>query len=178
MKQGRHAINTPRHSGRKRTALIVALALLLTLSAGLTAAFLIDETPDVENSFNPAGVPISIDETVEDGAKTRVQIVNDGNTDAYIRVAVIGNAVNEKGGIIGAADAPFTLGSGWVAGDDGYYYYTKPVAPQDTTENLLGSAIDLNGKQVTIVAESIQSDGVDASGNKPVFRAWGFDPEA
>lgn len=93
--------------------------------------------------------------------KNNVVITNTGNTDAYIRAAIIGQWVDQSGNpVFGYTDfksgesetasipswyQDFTSdkvgdqkyfgyftglpGTGWVAGSDGYYYYTSPVAP-------------------------------------------------
>ena len=61
MKQGKHLIRTPQRSVKRRSSkrltLIAALVLLLTITAGLTAAFIVDKTPQVPNKFAPAHVP-------------------------------------------------------------------------------------------------------------------------
>ena len=71
---------------------------------------------------------------------------------------------------------PFAPGANWVE-DDGYYYYTRPVAPGQTPENNLIDTITLSspytdadgGKQVIeIIAEAIQSVPEEA-----VKDAWG-----
>ena len=75
-----------------------------------------------------------------------------------------------------AAIPNFTPGEGWVE-HDGFYYYTKPVAPDKTpaanlidTITLTGSYNDADGgKQVIeVMAEAIQSQPETAVGE-----AWG-----
>ena len=68
----------------------------------------------------------------------------------------------------------FTLGKDWVKHGE-YYYYTKPVAPNDSTGDLLGTSITLQeytdadgGKQaIDVMAEAIQSTPASA-----VTSAW------
>ena len=65
--------------------------------------------------------------------------------------------------------------TGWVTGSDGYYYYTSPVAADDTTGVLIKSCTEITGKapvgcnlSVEIMAEAIQSVPEEA-----VEDAWG-----
>lgn len=90
----------------------------------------------------------------EGSTKTDVTITNTGNTDAYIRAAIVGQWLDEEGNpVFGFTDytagkvilvdswyqdqfvnetynqGKFTglPGNNWVKGDDGYYYYTAIV---------------------------------------------------
>lgn len=185
MKQEKQTENTEKTLRfSKRLVLICAVSLVLCLAVGITVAYLISSTDEVKNSFTPAEVTCEVEEDVKDGKKSSVQIENTGNTDAYIRVAVIANSVNEKGEILGAADVSNALaGAGWIL-HEGYYYWNAAVEPGKSTGELLTEAcvnaggIDLAGMQVTILAEAIQSEGTNSEGVKPVVLAWGFDPTA
>lgn len=164
----------------KRSALWLAvLVLAIGTVIGGTWALLSASTSKVDNEFTPGKVTCEIPEIVEDNVKKSVKVKNTGNTDAYIRAAVIGNTVDDEGGITGAMSDldEYFAGKGWVK-DGNYYYWTKPVAPGKTTEELLksGKTIDLEGLQVTILAEAIQAKGTDGS-SKAVVSAWGVDPE-
>lgn len=174
MKQGKHEIKTQRRS-RKRPALLVALALLLCLTVGATVAWITTNTAATTNTFTPGSVSCAVEESFSGSSKTAAQIKNTGNTDAYIRAAVVANSVDAQGNITGAADVTGCLyGNGWTVGEDGYYYYTVPVAPDASTGNLLKSGIDLTGKQVTILAEAIQSEPAAAR----EAAGWGWSPSA
>ena len=154
---------------KKKLLLVVALLILISsIAVGVTTAFLLDKTGPVENVFQPTKVTSSVDETVSDGKKASVKIQNTGTTDAYIRVAVIANSVNDSGGVTGSADVTSALAaSGWAKNGD-YYYWASKVAPNAKTGELLKSAIDLEGLQVTILAEAIQAEPASA-----VQEAWG-----
>ena len=63
-------------------------------------------------------------------------------------------------------DYTMTMSSGtaWIKGSDGYYYYTSPVAADDTTGVLISSCTEKTEKapagyrlSVEIIAEAIQS---------------------
>ena len=109
---------------KRAVALLVSLMLLLTAAVGSTVAFIVDQSDDVENVFQPSWVACEVVKGT-DGSYT---VKNTGDTDAYIRVAVQVNWKNTEGQIY--AQAPtfaVTHGGDWVLGKDGYYYYTKPV---------------------------------------------------
>lgn len=94
---------------------------------------------------------------------------------------IVNDKINSKQNI-----PQFTPGAGWVKNGN-YYYYTQPVAPNEgqpaktliDSITLIGSYPDADGgKQVIeVMAEAIQEDGVDSSGQRIVVNAWGVDPE-
>ena len=179
MNSGKHVVNkTIRSSGMKSGTLLIAILLLVAFAVGGTVAYLVADTTPKENKFTPSGVPCEVTENVKAGVKTSVMVQNIGNTDAYIRVAVIANQLTDEK-ITGPADVSESLaGEGWEKNGD-YWYWTQPVAPTGKTGELLktGETIKLEGIQVTVVAEAIQSDGVKTeSGEKAVQEAWGVDP--
>lgn len=179
MKFGKNAA----HGGAKRSLVLVVSVLALVLAvAGGTLAWLSANTTPVTNTFTPATVSCEVEETFKNNVKSNVNVNNTSNIDAYLRVKLVTYRVNEDGQHIGgtAAIRGFTPGDGWVE-HDGFYYYTKPVAPNTVPENpLIGtSGITLSeytdvdgGKQVIeVMAEAIQSQPDDA-----VRQAWGIVP--
>lgn len=162
---------------RKYVLLGAIVVLVLAVSISATIAFLIDNDNSITNTFAPGQVTCTINEEFRGTNKTVVTVQNTGNIPAYIRVAVVVNKADANGNIVaGEATAKFEVGEGWVLNkEDGYYYYTSTVEPNTSTKNLLGSAIDLNGIQVTILAEAIQADGV--IGTTPAVKnAWRVNP--
>lgn len=183
----------------------LALALVLTLSVGGTIAYLITDTDPVENTFTPAEVEIEIEETVTNNTKTSIAVKNIGDTDAYICVTLVSNwgkMVDGKWVVCGDTShnhSNFTfytndLGVNWIE-IGGYYYYTSPVKHgnnnNNVTSNLLGKkgteqvVIPLNQdeendciQQVTVLAQAIQAEGVNAEGKRPVELAWGVSVNA
>ena len=86
----------------KKFIVVTALALLLFVTVGSTLAYIFTKTEPVENTFNPSKVACAVvennnpdenraDIVLNDSIKTNVQIKNTGDTDAYIRVAVVVN---------------------------------------------------------------------------------------
>ena len=185
---------------KKKALLTMSVALLLAVVVGTTLAYILTNTDSVENTFKPSKVSCAV---VEDGGdpvaagthntgteKKDVQIKNTGDTDAYIRVAVVVNWMNEDGTKVWATkpvageDKDYTisynLSNGWIDGGDGYYYYTQPVDPGDMTNILITSATQnatgpkgTDGTQyylsIEIVASAIQADGMGAASAKD---AW------
>ena len=182
----------------KKTVLITSVALLLLVAVGTTLAYVFTKTDPVENRFDPSKVSCAVVEVVEKGdssentanvvqtgkSKTNVQIKNTGDTDAYIRAAVVVNWMSEDGTKVWATkpvageDKDYTisynLSNGWIDGGDGYYYYTQPVDPGDMTNILITSATQnatgpkgTDGTQyylsIEIVASAIQADGMGAA---------------
>ena len=167
-----------------RTAvLIMAVLLLLGAAVGSTVAFLIDKTGPVENKFAYASVSCEVKEDFNGNTKENVQITNTGSTDAYIRATYVVNWVDEQGNIAAAVPESYSYtltenpDSKWTKGNDGYFYYLSPVAPDAST---LGSLLTCTVTRpenpeyrlsVEILATAIQSTPA-----KAVTEAWGVTP--
>ena len=151
--------------GKKLLLTILALALLVTMGISGTVAWL-SSSSSVSNQMTPGSVPITINETFNGTTKGPVSVTNTGNVPAYIRVAIVGNKLDDDGNIVlsggGFDDKVDRTKWDYV---DGYYYYKGVVDPNGTTDYLFGNTnITLsseNGKfQLDILAESIQALGV------------------
>ena len=187
MYQGRHsASGSPRADrpaasrraggSKKPLTLFVALVLLLTLAVGGSLAWLVSDD-DVTNSMVPGNVPITIDEKVNGTTKTSVTVTNNGNIQAFIRVAIIANAVDENGDVTVDTAPTYTVDrSKWTPIGD-YYYYNGIVEPQgttgDTTAPLFTGPVDFANGEINILAESIQVLGGVTSDGSASVDAWG-----
>lgn len=190
MYQGKHI--KPRKKRRLRWSreflILCSVAILLTGIIGGTLAYLTTATDPVVNNFTPSKVDCEVTEDQFNGVtKTNVAVKNTGDTDAYIRATLVITWQDETGNISGvpveASDYKMELatGTGWVP-SDGYYYYTKSVAPGGSTGTLISSLI-VTGEapagyhlSVEILAEAIQSKGTDLDGKTPAELAWGVNP--
>ena len=170
-----------RVSGSGRRNMLIVLALVLVLcAAGGTIAGLATNTNSVTNTFVPAKVENQIEETTNDGVKSNVKVTNTGDVSAYVRAAVIVNWVDSAGNIaVPPAGAAYSVeynegtdAKQWTNAN-GYWYYNSVVTPydenstEDTTGVLIVKAQETNAPagyhlQVTIVAESIQAEGMGA----------------
>ena len=183
MYQGRHSASgspqaerpaAPRRAGgsKKPLTLFVALVLLLTLAVGGSLAWLVSND-DVTNSMEPGNVPITINETLNGTSKTSVTITNNGNIQAFIRVAIIANAVDKNGDIIVGPAPTYTVDSRkWTQIGD-YYYYNGIVEPSDTTDPLFTGEVGFTNGEINILAESIQVLGGVNSDGSASDDAWG-----
>lgn len=162
-------------SGGRKAALILSLCLIFALAVGTTLAYLKANTSPVTNTFKAATSEIKIDENVENGEKSSIQVVNTGTAVSYVRVKLVCNWVDKDGNVSATpVPAPTITNSDWFE-KDGIYYYTKPVAPTGQTSNLLdGNPITQPNApegchlEVTVLAESIQ-----AAPSKAVTDSWG-----
>lgn len=152
-------------SGGRKAALILSLCLIFALAVGTTLAYLKANTSPVTNTFKAATSEIKVDENVENGEKSSIQVENIGTAVSYVRVKLVMNWVDGNGKVVSGGKLPeVTLNkSDWFVQDD-IYYYTKPVGPKDSTANLLKDPItqpegapDGCHLEVTVLAESIQA---------------------
>ena len=174
MYNGSHVSPRKKSGGPRRPLLLlVSLVLLLALAVGGTVAWLNTSTTPVENTMIPGNVPITINETFDGTFKSGVSVTNTGNIDAYIRVAIVANAVDENGNIIAGKAPSYTVNEKkWQKLEDGYYYYKGAVAPNGTTEALFSGRVDVTGGELNILAESIQVLG-GFDGKTASVYAWG-----
>lgn len=155
-------------SGGRKAALILSLCLIFALAVGTTFALLKANTDPVTNTFTAAKSKITIEEKTDNGIKSEIYVKNEGTATSYVRVKLVMNWVDGNGNVVSGNNLPkVTLkeGSDWFLGTDGIYYYTKPVARNCQTSNLLDGnpikqpegAPDGYHLEVTVLAESIQA---------------------
>ena len=107
----------------KKVLGLAAAGVLLagTASVGKTYAYF---TTYVQT----AGTVAEIDEKVKDGKKI-VSVKNTGDYDCYVRVTAFAGS-----------DYTLTFADGgdglWTDGEDGYWYYTGTISPQEATKTL------------------------------------------
>ena len=177
----------------KKSIIVISCILLLLVTVGTTLALVFTNTDPVENTFNPSKVSCAVVEgtnaPVESGnvntgaVKENVKIKNTGDTDAFIRVAVVVNWMSADGKVWavdpvlaqyatdlnGEYFIEYNTNSNWILGADGYWYYTKSVAPGASTPNLINTAYLMDGVKppegyylsIEIVASAIQSTPTD-----------------
>ena len=163
--------------GVKRIVMLVALVMILTAAIGGTIAYIVTSTNDVENTFTPGKVSCEINEAFTGALKEDVTIRNTGNTEAYIRAAIIVTwKSTESGSTNTYATAPqegqytMTLGSDWIPGEDGYYYYKSPLAPGYSTRELFTTvtfdAVKMDNDYQNCKAEiEVKADAVQVANN-------------
>ena len=172
---------------KKLTTLQISLLLIVLMTVGGTVAYLAATPKAVENTFNPSSVDVEIEEEFDGTEKTNINVTNTGDIDVYVRVKLVTYRVMESDGkderIGGTATSPaFTLGTDWVQGSDGFYYYTKLVAPGQSPSAPLADSITLvtytdadGGRQaIDVIAEAIQPQPKSADNAEPdtYDKAW------
>lgn len=168
-------------SGGRKAALILSLCLIFALAVGTTVALLVAHTNAVTNTFTAAKSDIKINENVENGKKSSIQVENIGTATSYVRVKLVMNWVSDDGKTVSATPVNISVDydkTNWFE-QDGIYYYKTPVAPvgekpNNVTSNLLKTPIeqpegapDGYHLEVTVLAESIQ-----AAPSKAVTDSW------
>lgn len=164
-----------------KALIVAALAVvILTAAVGGTMAWLSTKTQDLTNTFEPAKVTCKV---VEPGwvngtstTKSNVSIQNTGTTDAYIRAMIVANWCTADNKVVKTASPTYEglPGSDWVKHTDGFYYYTLPVAPNQTTSMLFtkceqGTVPEgADHLEVNIICQAVQSTPANA-----VTEAWG-----
>ena len=131
---------------KKSIVLLVSLALLLTVTVGGTLAFLVAVDGPLTNTFTPSEITTEVEEKLDGQTKKDVKIQNTGDIDAWIRATVVITWQDKDGNVYGQMPVAGTdysisydLANGWVKGDDGFYYWTKPVAAEKETGVLIKS---------------------------------------
>ena len=171
---------------KKAVVAIVATLLTLTVSVGATVAYILRQTPPIENKFTPVFVSCSVQEEFDGTTKSAVCVQNTGDISAYIRVAVIATWVSTAdGSVYGESpilgnDYALTLGSSsrWVLGSDGFYYYAEAVESTAVTDILIqtlvqsGEAPDGYAFNAQILATAVQAEPSEA-----VEIVWGVTVE-
>ncbi len=171
-----------RRTRKKKVNVAVIAVLFLCIIAGTVGgvyAYLTAKTDPISNEFVPAKVSCLVEEDFAEGVKSNVKVRNTGNIDAFIRAVVVATFVSEDGKVLATApkesvDYFIQWGTdGWTQGQDGYWYHTKPVKPEETTVLLIESAYELSVPDgyrlhLQILATGVQSDPAIA-----VQEAWG-----
>ena len=174
-------VRAKRNQKRKDILLAVSIMLIIGFAVGGTVAWLVARTASVENAFTPSKVTTEVVETFSGNTKSDVCIRNTGDTEAYIRAAVVVTWQNVDGDIL--ADKPaaadyaieFDLTNGWFLGSGGYYYFESPVKAGGETGVLITSckpnaAAPMDG--YTLHVEIIGS-GIQSTPTSAVEGAWG-----
>lgn len=184
-------LKKPNIKFNKSKPTLVSLILIICIAVGGVVAILFALTQPLKNIFNPTEVTTTVVEDFDGEVKQNVAIKNTGNIDAWIRAAVVINWVDKDGNVFGQPPVEGTdytivydLANGWALGDDGMYYWTKPVksdddAPEDCCTGVLITSCKPNSPStapdgytlsVEIVGSGIQSVPASVFNNN-----WGKD---
>ena len=165
---------------KKVSMLLVSLVLIAAIAVGSTVAFIATSTEPITNIFNPANVTIDIDEKIENGVKTDVQVKNTGNTDAFIRAKIVVTWKDATGNVSATnpelgADYTMTLNENdWFRGSDGFYYCKTSVAPNGGSTPVLIEKCEKtrtppDGYDLSV---EIIASGIQSTPDSAVTEAW------
>lgn len=159
-------------NGKKAAVLLSSAVVFLALAVGTSVAFIIAGARPITNIFTPSKVSCQVNETFDGTAKSDVTIENTGDTEAYIRAAIVVTWKDTAGNIYAGkpeegADEDYTITlntTEWVKGGDGFYYHKKPVAAHGNTAVLINNCSPVEGNtpegyslNVEILGSAIQS---------------------
>lgn len=178
---GRYSKQKRRLRWRKEFVLLCSIAVLLVGVIGGTMAFLVDDTPPLENNFTYDQVSCSINEEMSGNEKSNISVKNTSTTEAYIRAEVVVTWQDNDGNVYGKTPVEGTdysissLGSGWsYCATDGYYYCTSPVASGADTPELFESITQIgsNPAEGYTLCVEILADAIQSSPARAVEQAW------
>lgn len=143
-----HLKKTRKSGGKvvKHLALLLALTVVLCAATVGTVAYFTATDKSTSTGLTIGQVSCK----VENSGDTYT-ITNTGNVEAYIRVAVVANTV-ENGVIVGNATASVTDNAYWTKNGDFYYYKGLLGAKSSATLTVTADS----GAQVSVLAEALQ----------------------
>ena len=164
-------------SGKKAVVLLALTVALSVAVVGTTLAYIIVKTNELNNTFTPPNVDISI---------SGDDITNTGDTDVYVRAAVVVTWVDTNGVILSTtpvADTDYTVAfntaGGWVQGSDTFWYYTKVLkAANDSNDDVAPTLItsltqtDAQKKDGYTLTVQVISSAIQATPTEAVIGAW------
>ena len=177
---------------KKILALCLIVCLLATAAVGGTLAYFTD-TDAATNTFTVGNVDIDLTEPKWDATgKAEAEnaypgealakdptVTNNGNNPCFVRVSVEGlnqfvGEYGEAGKIIYRTDyVDGALGENWELHTDGYFYYTKVLAVDATTDALFDQIVMPfaleNGEETEGIV--VKAYAVQAQGARPSFAA-------
>ena len=157
-------------SGKKAVAFLVLTVVLSVAIVGSTLAYIFVKTNELNNTFTPGEVEISI---------TGDDITNTGDTDVYVRAAVVVTWVNITDGstlsTMPVADTDYTItystDTNWVQGSDTFWYYKEPIS-KDESKTLIDSVTAITTKDGYTLTVQVLSSAIQATPEKAAEQSW------
>lgn len=186
-----------RRRPKKFLALIICLNLVVLLAVGGTLAYIFTSSDPVTNTFTPVTADINIDETFDGSVKENVKVTNNGDVDVYVRAKVVINWLDKDNNILSTQPTGASYQIDWAydgvtidgssaSGEElstekannwveygGFYYYTLPVAPGASTDNLIDKVVVTYPNETTYKLHvEILSQAVQAVPETAVQELW------
>ena len=172
---------------KKILALCLVVALAATAIVGGTLAYFTDNA-NATNTFTVGNVDITLTEPNWNSSGSQdapevypgealakdPTVTNSGVNPCFVRIKVEGlDCLGNAGMITYKTDyVPGKLGDNWVLHTDGYFYYNKVLAVDETTDALFDQIVIPTGLtngnaqteyNVNVTAEAVQAQGAKAS---------------
>ena len=157
-------------------AIIILVSIITVLVTGIssTLAVIVQRTESITNTFTPGKIVLS---------QTETAVTNTAESDVavYVRLAIVVNYQDDNGnvyheGAIETQDYNVSTTADWLKGGDGFYYYTKPIAPgYSSTAFPTVAAITLDASNPKLnynLVTTYVTAGVQASPPDVVEFAW------
>lgn len=163
-----------------QSLLVFMLVILLGFGSVAGSIAYLTRSSSQTNIFTVGEVQVSIQETFPPGSnvKSNVSVVNQGNVPAYIRGALAIYWIDSEGNIlpeIPVSGVDYTIeinDSDWILGDDGLYYYTLPVAPDQQTANLIQTLTALKTDPDCTLVADILTQAIQSTPYRAASSAW------
>ena len=173
---------------KSKIGVIGVLVIVCTLLSAVTMAYVFTQTEPVVNQFTPSEVNTEIHENFDGTTKNNVVIKNTGDTEAYVRAAIVVTWVKEvtdssgnksletyTGKPVEGRDYNITYGAGnWEKAADGFWYYKVPLAAKAVTTTLIDTctAVDANTPKGYYLSVEILSSGIQSTPTSVVVEQW------
>ncbi len=160
--------------------LTLSVMVLLLVGVGATLAFLLSSTDALTNRFLPSQAGCRVMEERFDGvSKQNVTVQNTGNVDAYMRVSVVCNFLDEDGNVVGVIPhlgLDYTLAcntADWFL-CGGFYYCKRSVAPGENAPVLFTQCdvLETDAAKAYRLNMDFAAQCIQANPAKAVESAW------
>ena len=167
---------------KNKIGAIGILVIVCTLLSAVTMAYVFTQTEPVVNQFTPSKVASTVVENFDGTTKSKVLIQNSGDTEAFIRAAIVTTWVNDTTGEVypekpvAGIDYTITYANGnWEQAADGFWYYKIPVAPNGgVTTTLIDTctAVETNVPDGYSLSVEIISSAIQSTPKSVVAEQW------
>lgn len=175
-------------------ALIISLVLLVLVTVGGVVAYLMDTSLSVTNTFKPAEVVITINESTTETTKSNITFTNPSLEEnpnvvpVYIRATLEihwTDFFESENRIIAAPSGSSVTGGNILKDENGnsdwfkvgdIYYYSKVVEPGQSTEIMADTiTVTIPDGSTAKCIINVRAEAIQAEPTNAVLAAWGTD---
>lgn len=159
---------------------LICAFVAVCLATGGTIAYILTNTEEAENTFEPVFVSCQVNESFNGITKSNVNVKNTGDISAYIRATFVVMWVSDSGSVYSSSPVEnehysIVMGSAkWTKGSDGFYYYSSPVSAGQSTDYLISSVNQISdGPEGYHLSVHIAATAIQSTPYNVVNEAWG-----